>query len=36
MRLSWKNVYAVRSYRSNVDQTFDMVTGNFKKVLPTP
>jgi hypothetical protein len=26
--------YAVRSYHINVDQTFDMVTGNFKKVLP--
>lgn len=33
-RLSWENVYAVRSYHINVDQTFDMVTGNLKKVLP--
>ncbi|OQD69002.1 hypothetical protein PENPOL_c002G07552 [Penicillium polonicum] len=33
-RLSWENVYAVRSYHINVDQTFDMVTDNFKKVLP--
>ncbi|KGO43032.1 YjgF/Yer057p/UK114 family [Penicillium expansum] len=34
-RLSWENVYAVRSYHIDVDQTFDMVTGNFKKVLPS-
>ncbi|KAJ5555741.1 hypothetical protein N7535_008174 [Penicillium sp. DV-2018c] len=33
-RLSWENVYAVRSYHTNVEETFDMVTGNFKKRFP--
>lgn len=33
-RLSWENVYAVRSYHVNVEETFEMVTGNFKKRLP--
>lgn len=33
-RLSWKDVYAVRSYHINVEGTFDMVTSNFKRVLP--
>ncbi|KAJ5833072.1 YjgF/Yer057p/UK114 family [Penicillium riverlandense] len=33
-RLSWKNVYAVRSYHTNMDETFEVVTSNFKKLLP--
>lgn len=33
-RLSWESVYAVRSYHINVEETFDMVTSNFKRVLP--
>ncbi|PLB41683.1 YjgF-like protein [Aspergillus candidus] len=33
-RLSWQNVYAVRSYHINVEQTFDVVTANFKRVIP--
>ncbi|KAJ5364267.1 YjgF/Yer057p/UK114 family [Penicillium cataractarum] len=33
-RLSWENVYAVRSYHINMEETFDIVTGNFKRVLP--
>jgi enamine deaminase RidA (YjgF/YER057c/UK114 family) len=34
-RLSWENVYAVRSYHINVEETFKLVTSNFKRVLPT-
>jgi enamine deaminase RidA (YjgF/YER057c/UK114 family) len=34
-RLSWENVYAVRSYHISVEETFDMVTSNFKKVIPS-
>ncbi|KAJ5864799.1 YjgF-like protein [Penicillium soppii] len=33
-RLSWQNVYAVRSYHTNVTETFDIVTSNFKHTLP--
>ncbi|KAL4895060.1 YjgF-like protein [Aspergillus ambiguus] len=33
-RLSWQNVYAVRSYHINVEETFDVVTENFKRVIP--
>ena len=33
-RLSWENVYAVRSYHINMEETFEMVTSNFKKFLP--
>ncbi|KAJ5611078.1 YjgF/Yer057p/UK114 family [Penicillium lagena] len=33
-RLSWENVYAVRSYHINMDETFEVVTNNFKKLLP--
>lgn len=28
-RLSWENVYAVRSYHINVEDTFEIVTSNF-------
>lgn len=33
-RLSWANVYAVRSYHINVADTFDTVTDLFKKMIP--
>ncbi|KAL4749615.1 hypothetical protein BDW72DRAFT_194646 [Aspergillus terricola var. indicus] len=33
-RLSWQDVYAVRSYHIDVSKTFDVVTANFKRVLP--
>ncbi|KAF9888176.1 hypothetical protein FE257_009171 [Aspergillus nanangensis] len=33
-RLSWQDVYAVRSYHINVEETFDVVTSNFKRILP--
>jgi enamine deaminase RidA (YjgF/YER057c/UK114 family) len=33
-RFSWKNVYAVRSYHTNVSETFDMATANFKARMP--
>lgn len=33
-RLSWQNVYAVRSYHINVAETFDIVTSNFKRIIP--
>lgn len=33
-RLSWQNVYAVRSYHIDMDETFDAVTANFKRRLP--
>ncbi|KAJ5678573.1 YjgF/Yer057p/UK114 family [Penicillium maclennaniae] len=33
-RLSWENVYAVRSYHINMEETFEIVTSNFKKLLP--
>lgn len=33
-RLSWENVYAIRSYHINMEETFEMVTGNFKKYIP--
>lgn len=32
-RLSWANVYAVRSYHIKMEETFDMVGSNFKRVL---
>jgi enamine deaminase RidA (YjgF/YER057c/UK114 family) len=32
--LSWKNVYAVRSYHTNIDETADFVIGNFRRVMP--
>lgn len=33
-RLSWENVYAVRSYHINMEETFEIVTSNFKSLLP--
>ncbi|KAJ5195562.1 YjgF-like protein [Penicillium cinerascens] len=33
-RLSWENVYAVRSYHINMEETFEIVTSNFKRLLP--
>jgi len=32
--LSWKNVYAVRSYHTNIDETADFVIENFRRVMP--
>lgn len=32
--LSWKNVYAVRSYHLDIEGTFDVVTLLFKKYMP--
>lgn len=31
---SWKNVYAIRTYHTNMLETFDYVTQNFKKLMP--
>ncbi|KAL5358666.1 YjgF-like protein [Aspergillus floccosus] len=33
-QLSWQNVYSVRSYHTNVEETFDIVTANFKRAIP--
>ena len=33
-RLSWNNVYAVRPYHINIDETADMVIENFRRVMP--
>ncbi|CAJ2500216.1 Uu.00g030690.m01.CDS01 [Anthostomella pinea] len=32
--LSWENVYAVRSYHINIDESADMVIANFRRVMP--
>lgn len=32
-RLSWDNVYAVRSYHVNIDETFEVMSNIFKKRL---
>jgi enamine deaminase RidA (YjgF/YER057c/UK114 family) len=32
--LSWKNVYAVRSYHTNIDETADMIIDGFKRLMP--
>lgn len=33
-RLSWQDVYAVRTYHVDLEGTFDVVTANFKRVIP--
>lgn len=33
-RLSWQDVYAVRSYHVDLGKTFDIVTSLFKRTLP--
>jgi enamine deaminase RidA (YjgF/YER057c/UK114 family) len=33
-RLSWEDVYSVHSYHTNVTETFDIVTSNFKQAIP--
>lgn len=33
-RLSWQNVFAVRTYHLNMDETFEIMTDNFKRVIP--
>lgn len=33
-RLSWQDVFAVRSYHLNMDETFEIMTDNFKKRIP--
>lgn len=33
-RLSWENVYSVRSYHINLEETFEVVTNNFKRIIP--
>jgi enamine deaminase RidA (YjgF/YER057c/UK114 family) len=34
-RLSWEDVYAVRSYHIDLEATFEVVTGEFKKRIRT-
>lgn len=32
--LGWRNVYAIRSYHVDMEGTFDMMTKEFKRLLP--
>ncbi|KIV82014.1 hypothetical protein PV11_04155 [Exophiala sideris] len=32
--ISWKNVCAIRSYHTNLDETFEHVTERFKRLMP--
>lgn len=32
--LEWGNVYAVRSYHTNMEETFDLLTDEFKRLMP--
>lgn len=32
-QLSWQNVYSVHSYQTNMEETFAVVTANFKRVI---
>ncbi|GES63731.1 YjgF/Yer057p/UK114 family [Aspergillus terreus] len=34
-QLSWQNVYPVRSYHTKAEETFDIVTANFERVIPS-